>query len=72
MEAANAGIRVMKGIHRALGLLDNEALKAAQQAQDAMAAQRIVYKALYAAFGDESGNPRKTKNGTKNHVTGRS
>ncbi|MBB5136440.1 xylose isomerase [Thermocatellispora tengchongensis] len=49
VEAARAGIRVMKTIHRALGLVDREALAAAQQAQDALAAQRIVQRALLSA-----------------------
>ncbi|MGC5016195.1 TIM barrel protein [Streptosporangium sp. DT93] len=46
VEAARAGIRVMKNIHRALDLVDREALAAAQKAQDALAAQRIVQRAL--------------------------
>jgi xylose isomerase len=53
VEAARAGIRMMKTIHRALGLLDHEALAAAQQAQDALAAQRVVHRALLAAGDDQ-------------------
>jgi xylose isomerase len=47
VQAARDGIAVMKRIHRALGRLDRDALAAAQQAQDALAAQRIIQAALY-------------------------
>jgi xylose isomerase len=53
VEAARAGIRVMKAIHRALGLVDREALAAAQRAQDALAAQRIVQRALLSVMADQ-------------------
>ncbi|MCG5218243.1 sugar phosphate isomerase/epimerase family protein [Streptosporangium sp. KLBMP 9127] len=53
VEAARAGIRVMKSIHRALGLLDHDALTAAQRAQDALAAQRVVQRALLSAMADQ-------------------
>jgi xylose isomerase len=53
VEAARAGIRVMKAIHRALGLVDRQALEAAQRAQDALGAQRIAQKALFAVMGEE-------------------
>ena len=48
-EAARAGIEVMKMMWRACGLIDEDALRAAQEAQDALAAQRIARKALLAA-----------------------
>src|SRR6478672_4076117 len=41
VEAARAGIRTMRGFHRALGYLDRDELAAAQSAQDALGAQRI-------------------------------
>ncbi|GAA0974691.1 TIM barrel protein [Acrocarpospora macrocephala] len=53
VEAARAGIRVMKAIDRALGLVDREALTAAQQAQDALAAQRIVQRALLSTMVEQ-------------------
>ncbi|GAA3385323.1 sugar phosphate isomerase/epimerase family protein [Cryptosporangium minutisporangium] len=46
VEAARDGIEVMRAIHRALDLVDRDALRAAQSAQDALAAQKIVRKAL--------------------------
>ena len=52
VEAARAGIRVMKAFHRALGLLDEEALREAQSRQDALAAQRIIQAALFTAMAD--------------------
>lgn len=52
VEAARAGIRVMKAFHRALGLLDEEALKEAQRRQDALAAQRVIQSALFTAMAD--------------------
>lgn len=47
--AARAGIEVMQLLWRACGLIDDAALRAAQEAQDALAAQRIVRQALLAA-----------------------
>jgi xylose isomerase len=52
VEAARAGIRAMRHIHRALGALDRDALVAAQRAQDALGAQRVVQQALYGTLGD--------------------
>jgi xylose isomerase len=52
VEAARAGIRVMKAFHRALGQLDEEALREAQSRQDALAAQRIIQAALFTAMAD--------------------
>jgi xylose isomerase len=52
VEAARAGIRVMKAFHRALQLLDEEALAEAQSRQDALAAQRIIQSALFTAMAD--------------------
>lgn len=53
-DAARAGIEVMKAMWRACELIDHDALSAAQEAQDALAAQRIVRHALLAA-GQEQG-----------------
>jgi len=52
VEAASAGIRTMRAFHRALVRLDHDKLAAAQQAQDALAAQRIVQQALGAALAE--------------------
>lgn len=46
VEAAREGIATMRAIHRALDLLDVAALREAQQRQDALAAGRIVRRAL--------------------------
>lgn len=46
VEAARAGIEVMRTIWRALQILDTEALADAQARQDALAAQRIARAAL--------------------------
>jgi len=48
-EAARAGIEVMKTLWRACGLIDDDALRSAQDAQDALAAQRIIRRALLSA-----------------------
>ena len=48
-DAARAGIEVMKTMWRACELIDGDALSAAQEAQDALAAQRIIRRALLAA-----------------------
>lgn len=53
-DAARAGIEVMKTMWRACALIDDDALRAAQEAQDALAAQRIIRRALLAA-GQEQG-----------------
>jgi xylose isomerase len=53
VQAARDGIAVMKRIHRALGRLDADALRAAQQAQDALAAQRVIQDALYGGQPEE-------------------
>ena len=55
VQAARDGIETMRGFHRALQTLDHEALRAAQDAQDALLAQRIVKKSLYAAMADVAG-----------------
>lgn len=49
VDAARAGIEMMRTIWRALDLLDTAELAAAQERQDALAAQRIVRRALLAA-----------------------
>jgi xylose isomerase len=46
VEAAREGINAMRSIHRALDRLDIGALRAAQDRQDALAANRIVRRAL--------------------------
>src|SRR5829696_2204919 len=46
VEAAKAAIRFLKALHGALDSLDEEALAAAQAAHDALAAQRLVQRAL--------------------------
>ena len=50
VEAARAGVRMMKGFHEALKRLDREALRAAQAQQDTLAAQRIAQRALLGAL----------------------
>lgn len=55
VQAARDGIGTMRGFHRALGLLDHEALQAAQERQDALEAQRVVKRALYAAMAEIHG-----------------
>lgn len=50
-DAARAGIEVMQTIWHALQAIDEAGLRAAQEAQDALAAQRIVRKALLSAAG---------------------
>jgi len=49
VEAAREGISVMRTIHRALDALDVEALRAAQDRQDALAAGKIARRALLGA-----------------------
>lgn len=53
-DAARAGIEVMKAMWRACELIDHDALSAAQEAQDALVAQRVIRRALLAA-GQEQG-----------------
>jgi xylose isomerase len=48
-EAARAGIEVMKTLWHACALIDGDALRSAQEAQDALAAQRIIRRALLSA-----------------------
>jgi xylose isomerase len=50
VEAARLSIRFLKAIHRALDELDIEALRAAQLAQDAMGAQKLVQDALFSSM----------------------
>lgn len=58
VEAARAGVETMRGFHRALERLDWDALRAAQAAQDALAAQRIAKRALYSALAEtQDGTP---------------
>jgi xylose isomerase len=52
VEAARAGVQTMRAFHRAITLVDREALARAQRAQDALAAQRLVQKALATALAD--------------------
>jgi xylose isomerase len=52
VEAARAGVEVMRTIWRALEVLDVDALAEAQARQDALAAQRIARKALLSAQRD--------------------
>ncbi len=49
VENARLSIRFLKAVHRALDLLDEDGLARAQEAQDALAATRIVQNALFAA-----------------------
>ncbi|TQS40216.1 TIM barrel protein [Cryptosporangium phraense] len=52
VQAARDGIEVMRAIYRAIDLIDEDALAAAQKAQDALAAQRIIRKALLSTLPD--------------------
>ena len=52
VQAARDGVATMRGFHRALELLDHDALRAAQSAQDALLAQRIAKRALYRALAE--------------------
>ena len=51
VEAARAGIATMRSIHRALDLLDAVALRDARNRQDALAAGKIVRRALLSSEG---------------------
>ena len=44
VEAARASIRTIKALHRLLDKVDPAALRAAQDQQDALAAQRLVQR----------------------------
>ncbi|HLT59729.1 MAG TPA: hypothetical protein VK020_00965, partial [Microlunatus sp.] len=46
VQAAKQAITFLKGVHRALDVLDTDALAEAQARHDALAAQRIVQQAL--------------------------
>jgi L-rhamnose isomerase len=52
--AAQAAIRFLKAVHRALDALDEPALRAAQSAHDALAAQRLVQQVLLASMAAEA------------------
>ena len=52
IQAAKDGVATMRAFHHALGRLDHDALRAAQDAQDALLAQRIAKKALYGALAE--------------------
>jgi xylose isomerase len=54
VEAARDGITTMKAFWRACQLLDRDALRAAQERQDALTAQKIAKRALYAALAESS------------------
>jgi xylose isomerase len=54
VEAANLSIRFLKGIHRALDELDIDALRAAQERQDAMGAQKLVQDVLFSCLRTDS------------------
>ena len=51
VDAAKQAIRFLKAVHGALDSLDEEALAAAQASHDALAAQRLVQKALLTLDG---------------------
>jgi xylose isomerase len=53
VEAARLSIRFLKAIHRALDELDIDALRAAQERQDAMGAQKLVQDVLFASMREE-------------------
>jgi xylose isomerase len=52
VEAAREGISAMRAIHRALDVLDVAALREAQDRQDALTANRIARRALFAGQAD--------------------
>src|SRR6204780_5101856 len=52
VEAAREGISTMRAIHRALDVLDVAALREAQDRQDALTANRIAPRALFAGQAD--------------------
>ena len=51
--AADLGIDFLKAIHRTLDVLDMEVIHEAQLAQDAIAVQRMVQKALFSSMAGE-------------------
>ena len=53
VENAKLSIRFLKAVHRALQVLDEEALAAAQSRQDALGALRVVQNALFSVGIDE-------------------
>lgn len=53
VDTARTSIRFLKAIHRALDELDYEALRQAQHAQDAIAAQRLVQDVLLSCMRSE-------------------
>ncbi len=55
IQAAKDGVATMKAFHRALERLDHDALRSAQDAQDALLAQRIAKRALYGALAELDG-----------------
>lgn len=50
VQMANDAIDFLKGIDKALGILDEEALREAQERHDAMAALKIAQKALFSSL----------------------
>ncbi|MCV2394207.1 sugar phosphate isomerase/epimerase [Actinotalea sp. M2MS4P-6] len=54
VETAKLSIRFLKHVYRALEVLDIEALKAAQAAQDALGAQKVVQDALFGTIQEDS------------------
>ena len=56
VQAAKQAIRFLKAVHHALDRLDEEALRAAQAAHDALAAQRLVQNVLLSCMtGSDEG-----------------
>ena len=58
VEAARASIHTMRAIDRALDRLDLDALRDAQERQDALAAQRVCTELLLGAVGEAAGGAR--------------
>ena len=52
VQAAKDGVATMRAFHHALQRLDHDALRSAQESQDALLAQRIAKKALYSALAE--------------------
>jgi xylose isomerase len=55
VDAAKAAIGFLKALHRALDGLDEQALRAAQASHDALAAQRLVQRALLTSMAGDTG-----------------
>jgi xylose isomerase len=53
VQAAKQAIEFLQAIHRALDALDEDALAAAQANHDALAAQRLVQRALLSSMTSE-------------------